>query len=174
MEAGDNLHGLVIQRLIIKGIGEATDQRPPHAALNHWECLGVFPDDLNKRLNSKLKTAASARSLSFIPGPGHPNVAASCDPINDAHGRLVRWEKAGFHLVPCEVLGARIRQAPSELLLVPLGHRHLSGVCGNTVPNLLKQLQPLLNGEAENLFQKRLRCHEGNFNGSPMPRKLCA
>jgi hypothetical protein len=174
MEARDNLHSLIVQRVIIQGVGKATEQRASHGALNHWERLGVFLDDLDKCLNGKLKAAASASSLGFVPGPGLPDVAASCEPIDDPHGQLLRWEKVGFYVVPREVLGARIRQAPSKLLLVPLGYGHPIGVCSNTVPDLFKQLQPLLNREAKDLFQKRLGRHGGNLNGSPMPRKLYA
>lgn len=172
MEARDNLQSLFVQRMIVQGVGEATDQRASHGPLNQWKRFGVFLDNLDKCLNGTLEADASARSLGFVPSAGLPDVAASGEPVDDPHGHLLRWEKAGFYLVPCEVLGAGIRQTPIKFFLVPLGYGNLIGIGSNTVPDLFKQLQPLLKGEAKNFFQKRLGCHEEIFNESATPRKL--
>jgi len=136
-------------------------------------------DEALKSLQGELKPEPPSQAFRLIPGPGFADVAAGREAINDLHRLLLGREKPRLYLVPGKALGVGIGQPPVELLPMPLWDRDLAWIGGNALPDLLEQVEALLNGQAEYLFEQSLRSHgrdlrnrdlSGKLGAAPIPR----
>jgi hypothetical protein len=82
--------------------------------------------------------------------------------------------QAFLNLLPSEVLWSRVCEAPVEFSSMPIGDRDGFRSGRDTIPNVLDQLEALLDRELLNLFEQGLGGHASNFGETETLRKRFA